>query len=114
MVTGRETGRGTVKIAHVGTSSGSDANASAISISLQTAGTAVQGIFLDAPNGTSGALLQLRNGGQRQLRVHPDGRIQFDGPATVAAAAALPTAPDGYLRFLIPDGRTVRVPYYLE
>jgi hypothetical protein len=61
-----------------------------------------------------GALLQLRNSGQRRLRVLSDGRIQFDGPATIGVAEELPASPDGYFRFLRPDGRTVKVPYYLE
>ncbi|MFF3333470.1 hyaluronoglucosaminidase [Streptomyces sp. NPDC002888] len=61
-VTGRETGRGTVKIAHVGYADGSDASASAVSIDLQTAGTASQGIFVTATTGpTKGALMVLRN-----------------------------------------------------
>jgi uncharacterized protein (DUF433 family) len=113
-VTGKETGRGSIKVSHIGAADGSDPNASGLSISLQTAGTAAQGIFLDAPNGTMGALLQLRNSGQRRLRVLSDGRIQFDGPATIGAAEELPASPDGYFRFLRPDGRTVKVPYYLE
>src|SRR6476659_7543403 len=52
-VRGREQGRGTVKITH-DKPTGSDANASAISIALQGAGTACQGIFIgnDAGNTT--------------------------------------------------------------
>ncbi|WHM38908.1 hyaluronoglucosaminidase [Streptomyces sp. BPTC-684] len=54
--------RGTLKIAHVGHADGSDAGASALSIDLQTSGTASQGIFMTATDGpTSGALLVLRN-----------------------------------------------------
>ena len=63
-VRGRETGKGTVKITH-GKPDGSDANASALSIALEGAGTASQGIFIgnDADNPTTGDLLHIRNGG---------------------------------------------------
>lgn len=61
-ITGVETGRGTLKIAHVGYADGSDANASALSIDLQTSGTAAQGIYVTATNGaTKGSLIALRN-----------------------------------------------------
>ncbi|MFG3288702.1 hyaluronoglucosaminidase [Streptomyces sp. NPDC048179] len=61
-LTGVETGRGTLKIAHVGYADGSDANASALSIDLQTSGTAAQGIYLTATQGaTTGNLIALRN-----------------------------------------------------
>jgi len=114
MVTGEETGRGTIKVGHVGRSDGSDANASGISIALTTGGTAAQGLFVDAPQGTSGFLVQLRNSGARMFMVLPDGRIQFAGPATTAAAAPLPGTPSGYFRMLTPSGQAVRVPYYAE
>ncbi|WP_019063306.1 hypothetical protein [Streptomyces prunicolor] len=76
-LTGVETGRGTLKIAHVGHADGSDANASALSIDLQTTGTASQGIYLTATNGaTKGALLVLRNNdGLDDLVVKGTGRI---------------------------------------
>lgn len=114
-ISGHELGKGTVKISHVGSADGSDGNAAAISIDLKTAGTKAQGIFIDATSGgTSGPLLQLRNGGTRQLRVWGDGRIQFDGPATTAAGSALPASPSGYLRMLDSAGRAIRVPFYNE
>lgn len=113
-ITGQETGRGTVKISHVGAADGSDANAAALSVDLQTDGTAAQGIFVDATQGgTTGPLLQLRNAGQRKLRVLTDGRIQYDNPSNIAPADPLPASPSGYFRMVIPDGTTVRVPYYL-
>lgn len=114
MVTGEETGRGTVKVTHVGAADGTDANAAALSLNLATSGTAAQGIFLDATGGTTGFLAQLRNAGQRMLLVLPDGRLHFAGPDTAAAAAPLPPTPDGYLRMVAPDGTAVRVPYYAE
>ncbi|MFC8506845.1 hyaluronoglucosaminidase [Streptomyces sp. NPDC057411] len=69
-LSGTETGRGTLKIAHRGYTDASDANAAALSIDLQTPGatdpakpgTAAQGIYVTATHGpTSGALLVLRN-----------------------------------------------------
>ncbi|MFE0450605.1 hyaluronoglucosaminidase [Streptomyces sp. NPDC058914] len=77
-VTGVETGRGTVKIAHVGYADGSDANASGLSINLQTAGTAAQGIYVYADPGkpTKGALIALRNNdGLDDFIVKGTGRI---------------------------------------
>ncbi len=60
-IIGYETGRGTVKISHNGT--GTDSNASAISIDLKGTGTRSQGIYVDstATGGTAGNLLRLRN-----------------------------------------------------
>lgn len=68
---GVETGRGTVKITH--TSAGGDANASGISIDLQGAGTAAQGIHIDSvANGTTGALLDMRNNGNQLFKFQSD------------------------------------------
>ncbi|MFI2432723.1 hyaluronoglucosaminidase [Streptomyces sp. NPDC018693] len=76
-VTGRETGRGTLKISHMGYADGSDANAAALSLDLRTAGTAAQGIFVTATDGaTKGALLVLRNNdGLDDLTVKGSGRV---------------------------------------
>jgi hypothetical protein len=66
-LSGRETARGTLKIAHLngGTTATDDAGAAAISIDLQRfgkGGTAAQGLFLTATEGpTTGRLLVLRN-----------------------------------------------------
>jgi hypothetical protein len=76
-VQGHELGRGTAKITHVGT--GADADASALSLKLDGAGTAAQGIFLDAPAGTTGKLLNLTNGGAAKLVVTPAGRVLAGG-----------------------------------
>ena len=93
-VRGRETGRGTVKITH-GKPNGSDANASALSIALEGAGTASQGIFIgnDAGNPTTGDLLHIRNGGPGtdRLRLTADGRLQL--PAGGVEAGALTLTP---------------------
>lgn len=75
-LTGVETGRGTIKVAHVGYADGSDANASGLSIDLQTAGTAAQGIFIDATTGaTTGQLLNIRNGGNNMLNLTAAGQL---------------------------------------
>jgi len=60
-VIGYETGKGTIKVSHNGT--GSDANASGISIDLKGTGTRAQGLYIDstASGGTTGNLLRLRN-----------------------------------------------------
>lgn len=70
-VGGVETGRGTIKVTHTATSG--DANASGLSIDLQGSGTAAQGIHVDSvANGTTGALLDLRNNGNQLLKVISD------------------------------------------
>ena len=77
---GRETGKGTVKITH-GKPPGPDANASALSIALEGAGTACQGIYIgnDAGNPTTGDLLHIRNGGPGTdlLRLTAPGRLEL-------------------------------------
>jgi hypothetical protein len=79
-VHGREEGRGTVKITHE-KPAGSDANASALSICLLGQGTASQGIFIgnDFGNVTTGALLNIRNGGpgSERLVLTADGRVEL-------------------------------------
>lgn len=66
-VTGHETARGTLKVAHLnpGPAVNSDAGAAALSLDLQwngKSGTAAQGIFLTATTGaTTGNLITLRN-----------------------------------------------------
>ncbi len=61
-ISGVETAKGTIKVTHTGT--GTDASASALSIDLAGTGTASQGIFMTGTNGgTTGNLMELRNGG---------------------------------------------------
>lgn len=74
-VTGNEASKGTVKIVHTypGTN---DANASALSLRANGAGTAAQGIFFDAEDGgTTGNLVKLRNAGSDKLIVGPSGGV---------------------------------------
>ncbi len=73
-ISGSETGRGALKITHTGT--GTDGNASGLSIDLQGSGTAAQGIFLDATGGgTTGKLLNLRNNGTEYLTLDSTGQL---------------------------------------
>lgn len=69
-VSGVETARGTVKVTHTGT--GSDANASAISIDMAGAGTLAQGIFMDYTNAAPGAnvpMVNLRHSGTERFKL---------------------------------------------
>jgi hyaluronidase-like protein HylP len=85
-VKGQEEAKGTVKITHA-KPAGDDADASALSIALHGAGTAAQGIFIgnDSGNPTTGALLNIRNGGpgSERLVLTADGRVDLpvQGPA---------------------------------
>jgi hyaluronoglucosaminidase len=85
-IQGQEEGRGTVKVTHEKPVR-SDANAAALSIALQGAGTACQGIFIgnDAGNPTTGKLLNIRNGGPsaKRLALTADGQLELpvQGPA---------------------------------
>jgi Hyaluronidase protein (HylP) len=71
------TGKGVVKITHTGATG--DANGSALSLLLTGAGSAAQGIFLDAPDTTAGQLLNLRNGGVPRLTLSPAGVLYASG-----------------------------------
>lgn len=119
-VTGTETGKGTIKVTHTGQANGSDGNASALSIDLQTAGTAAQGIFIDATTGaTTGKLLHIKNGGAERLSVLADGKIQFGNSANFATtvgaaggASALPATPVKYVIVQDDAGSPFKIPVY--
>jgi hypothetical protein len=81
-ITGVETGRGSLKIAHKGYADGSDANAAAISIDLQTVsggvtGTAAQGIFITSTTDSapSGSAIVVRYNSLDQFVVKSSGRV---------------------------------------
>ena len=79
-VRGREAARGTIKATHEPSAAGAlDANASVLSLSIAGEGTASQGIFLDAPAGTTGKLLNIRNRGREVLVLRPDGTLELHG-----------------------------------
>jgi hypothetical protein len=66
-----------VKITHTGAAN--DANGSALSLLLTGPGSAAQGIFLDAPDTTTGQLLNLRNGGVARLTLSATGVLYASG-----------------------------------
>lgn len=75
-LSGTETNRGTLKIAHRGHADGSDSSAAAISIDLQTAGTASQGVFMTATEGaTTGNLFTVRNNTREDMVLTAAGRM---------------------------------------
>jgi hypothetical protein len=70
---------GTVKISHEASSPEAlDPNASVLSLRAEGA-TATQGIFFDAPLGSSGKILNLRNGGREVLVLRADGTLELHG-----------------------------------
>lgn len=74
-INGAEASRGTLKIVH-NYPGQSDANASALSLRANGAGTAAQGIFFDAENGgTTGNLVKMRNAGVDKFIVGPSGGV---------------------------------------
>lgn len=97
-IRGRESGRGTIKVTHEKPDGIGDANASAISIVLGRVNaaetSAAQGIFLDThTGGTTGRLINLRNGGNPKFLVDSDGTVTAYGPvgANGTAPPAKPT-----------------------
>ncbi len=79
-VRGHEAARGTIKATHEPSAPGApDANASVLSLSIAGEGTASQGVFLDAPAGTTGKLLNIRNRGREVLVLRPDGTLELHG-----------------------------------
>ena len=80
-LSGGETNRGTLKVTHrnLSGSTTGDAAAAALSLDLRQAGaggTAAKGIFLDATDGgTTGDLVDLRNGGSSLFRVTAGGVV---------------------------------------
>jgi hypothetical protein len=80
-IRGVEQGRGTIKVTHLRPPSGAnDANASALSIRLNGAGTAAQGIFLDSEDGpTTGPLINLRQDGVQRFLVNANGDLAVGG-----------------------------------
>lgn len=127
-VSGVETARATVKIAHTGdTAVANDANAAAISIDLKSSGaagaTAAQGIFIDSTTGGStGDILDLRNNGSARLQLTSAGvlsvvKLSLTGAVTgvsapaAGGAGALPATPLGYVTVSI-NGTNRQIPYY--
>lgn len=84
-ISGRESGRGTIKSTHNKPDGVADTNASAISLLLDRVNvaetSAAQGIFLDTTHQTTGKLLNIRNNGVEQLVLQPDGKVELLGTA---------------------------------
>jgi len=106
-VTGTETGKGTIKIAHKGYADASDANASAISIDLQTTkggstGTAAQGIFITSTTDAApgGNAFIVRYNSLDQFVIKSSGRVAIGN-------AAIGHTPAGQLEILQMDISTV-------
>ncbi len=75
-LSGTETDRGTLKIAHRGHADGSDANAAAVSVDLQTQGSMGQGLFVFSSNATGmGNLITCRINGRDDFVVKSSGRV---------------------------------------
>lgn len=93
-LSGTETNRGTLKVAHKGYADGSDSSAAAISIDLQTTvggsdGTACQGIFMTSTTGvTAGNPITIRINGREDFVVKGTGRVGI-GIATAATPAGM-------------------------
>jgi hypothetical protein len=81
-VIGYEVSKGTIKVSHNGT--GSDANASGLSIDLKGTGTKAQGVYVDstAVGGTTGNLLRLRNQSIDRFVVDSLGGLKVGGNGT--------------------------------
>jgi len=111
-VTGVETGHGTIKVAHVGPSDQSDANAAAISIDLQTAnagtGTAAQGIFItsttDNPSAVLGNAFNARLNGLDWFKVVGSNNA---GVGIVGVGVPVGHAPGGMVEIAQKDTSTV-------
>lgn len=76
-ITGSTDGRGVVKVTH--NKSGTDTNASLISLLANGSGTACQGIFFDTASGvtTTGDLLNFRQNGTEVFNVDASGRVKL-------------------------------------
>lgn len=75
-VIGSSTSKGVIKATSISTAG--DANAAVLSLDIQGAGTAAQGIFMDATGGgTTGKLLNLRNNGTEYLTLSAGGLLTY-------------------------------------
>jgi hypothetical protein len=97
-VTGHESARGTIKVAHLnpGPNNNSDSGAAAVSIDLQyggKGGTAAQGLFMTATEGaTTGNLITLRNSSpstREDFVVKADGKVGIRIPVGNTPLGAL-------------------------
>jgi Hyaluronidase protein (HylP) len=104
-VRGRQVGRATVKVTHDKPDS-PDGDAAVLTLSMQGAGTACQGLFIgnDAGDATTGPLLHVRNGaaGTERLLLSADGQLElpvqgYTGGVVLGSDAALYRSAPGVL-----------------
>jgi Hyaluronidase protein (HylP) len=89
-ISGIDTGTGTVKITHRGQAGGTDANAAAVSIDLQTTGTACKGIYIQSAGTTTGKLINIRRDASTDIfNIFPGGHL------FIGNASATPGTPTG-------------------
>jgi hypothetical protein len=89
-LSGTETGRGTLKIAHRGQADGSDEDAAAISIDIQDTGTAAQGIrIFSSDSGTSGNAFTAALNGRDDFVIKGDGKVGIGLPTATTPAGRL-------------------------
>jgi hypothetical protein len=109
-ITGTETGHGTLKIAHQGYANGSDANAAAVSLDLQTTvggstGTAAQGLFItsttDANPGGNAINVRYNSSDWFVVKGNPG-----TGKGTVGIGVATGHLPTGMLEIVQKDTTT--------
>jgi hypothetical protein len=76
-LSGTELDRGTLKVTHRGNAAGADSGAAAISIDLQTSGSAAQGVFITSTAGTpsTGNSITVRTNSRDDFVVKSTGRI---------------------------------------
>lgn len=108
-LTGTETAHGSLKIAHVGYSDASDANASAISIDLKTSsgtGTAAQGIFITSTTDAApaGSAINVRYNSLDWFKVM--GGNSAAGHGVVGIGVAIGHSPGGMLEIAQKDTST--------
>lgn len=83
-IKGNNNTQGTVKIDHIDPGAGADANAAGLSIDLQGANTAAQGIFIDATTGgTTGPLINVRNNGSQKFMLSASGNSSVYGTLAI-------------------------------
>lgn len=127
-VTGHESGRGSIKVAHLnpGPATNTDANAAAISVDLQDGGiggTASQGLFITSTTGgTTGALVNIKNANNQLFKFFSDTstftiptmQMGNGGPLiTIGTGAPAVAAPVGSL-YLRTDGGASTTLYVKE
>lgn len=102
-VVGATKAQGVIKVTHVGQADGSDANSAGLSIDISVAGTAAQGIFVNATSSTTGALLNMRNAGAEKFVV------AANGATTIGNAYTLPITDGSTNHVLTTNGAGVVV-----